>query len=105
MGALDRIVQVRRAHPEVVVASTEITTKQNTGILEGDAWPWGKHTQDQLLLPCGNFATLKRMAVLLSKGLDESRAYGEVSGMAYFHQAFKVVEAGIRHENHDLAWA
>ena len=101
---LQKVLRTRRFQPEVIVAAHEEMVKQELGVAEGGAWTWRRYGEEQILPHCGNFTTLKRLAVILTRALDEGRQGSLMQQHAFLAQAISVVEGAAKDPAHDLGW-
>ena len=73
-------------------------------MLEGEAWSFRRHGEQELIPMCGNFSTLKRIIMMLACALDEGRAYGAEAQTAFLLHAYRVAEATARDPQHEMQW-
>ena len=104
LWALERIKRTRRERPELVVEAAENIAKEQMGVLEGEAWNWRRHAEQELQPCTGNFTTLKRMIAMVAAALDEGRSYGLPQQQALLVHIYKVLEATARDPNHEMQW-
>ena len=102
--ALERIKRTRREKPEIVWQAACDGIQEQLGVLEGEAWSFRRHAEQELVPACGNFSTLKRMLMILAAVLDEGRAYGASAQTAMLVHAYRVLEATARDPQHEMQW-
>ena len=102
---LERLIATRRTHPSVVTAANDEAIRAALNVLPGESWSVSRHAEVRLLPHAGSFLTLKRVAVMLAAALDEGRMRGLEHQHAFLYHAYRVVEAAVLTEGHDLSWA